>query len=234
MNFYSRWKFTILLAAMLLVVTTRMAMPADSIDEILLDIFGIFLVVAAIMSICTERRFRLAALVVGSPVIVLMLAMHAFPRELGGGPQLVGRALAAFFLSFTVVMILRAVLTVRVATWDTIVGAFAGYVLIGIIWTQLFCALELASPGSFALATSPSGLPASALDQQAVLEYFSFATLSTVGYGDVAPVSRIARSLACFEAICGQFYLAVLVAGLVGMRVSGPAGGASQQTDGVS
>jgi voltage-gated potassium channel len=46
--------------------------------------------------------------------------------------------------------------------------------------------------------------------------------LSTVGYGDVAPVSQPARGLACFEAICGQFYLAVLIAGLVGIRVTAP------------
>ena len=58
--------------------------------------------------------------------------------------------------------------------------------------------------------------------QQAILEYFSFVTLTTLGYGDVTPASRPARSLACLEAICGQLYLAVLVASLVGMRGTQP------------
>jgi hypothetical protein len=57
------------------------------------------------------------------------------------------------------------------------------------------------------------------------MSYFAvivvYATLATVGYGDVTPVSQPARSLACFEAICGQFYLAVLVAGLTGIRTTG-------------
>ena len=51
--------------------------------------------------------------------------------------------------------------------------------------------------------------------------YFSFATLTTVGYGDVAPASGPARSLSIAEAVVGQFYLAVLIADLIGKRVSG-------------
>ena len=49
--------------------------------------------------------------------------------------------------------------------------------------------------------------------------YFSFVTLTTVGYGDITPSADITRLLACLEAICGQFYLGVLVAGMVGIRV---------------
>lgn len=51
------------------------------------------------------------------------------------------------------------------------------------------------------------------------MQYFSFVTLSTLGYGDILPMTPLTRILACLEAICGQFYLAVLVAGLVSVRV---------------
>jgi hypothetical protein len=53
-----------------------------------------------------------------------------------------------------------------------------------------------------------------------VLSYYSFITLATVGYGDVTPATALARTLAWIEAITGQFYLAVLVAGLVGIKVT--------------
>jgi hypothetical protein len=53
-----------------------------------------------------------------------------------------------------------------------------------------------------------------------VLSYFSFVTLATVGYGDVTPTTPLARTLAWVEAITGQFYLAILVAGLVGFKVA--------------
>jgi len=222
MLLYARWKFTVLLTALLVVVTARMALPANSINEIVLDCFGVLLIVAAVLSIFAERRFRLAALLLGVPVIGLMIAGHAFPGEFSVNTRVVSRLLGGAFLGFTVVMTVRAVLTARDVTWDTIMGAFAGYVLIGVVWTQFFCAIDLASPGAFSLATSSSDRPISDMDRQAVLEYFSFATLSTVGYGDVAPVSQPARGLACFEAICGQFYLAVLIAGLVGIRAAAP------------
>ena len=60
------------------------------------------------------------------------------------------------------------------------------------------------------------------LGSQVIWEYiyFSFVTLSTLGYGDISPASEIARSLVYLEAICGQFYIAILVASLVGAHMS--------------
>src|SRR5258707_74431 len=138
-----------------------MALPANSINELVLDAFGVLLVVAAMSSILAEKRFRLAALVLGGPVIGLMIAGHAFPGEFSVATRVVSRLLGGAFLGFTIVMTVRAVLTARNVTWDTIMGAFAGYVLIGVLWTQLFCAIDLASPGAFSLATSSSDRPLS-------------------------------------------------------------------------
>ncbi len=221
MSYYARWKFTILLLAMLLVVVSRMALTGNFVDTIVLDVFSVVLVAAAILTICAERHFRLAAFILGGPVIALLSAIYIVPGHLTFATQLLGRLSAVVFLAFTVVMIVRAVVTARTVTWDTVIGAFAGYVLIGIVWTQIYCAIDLIDRQAFAVADSPHGIQGSVLQRQAVLEYFSFATLSTVGYGDVTPVSQPARSLACFEAICGQFYLAVLVAGLIGIRTTG-------------
>jgi voltage-gated potassium channel len=75
--------------------------------------------------------------------------------------------------------------------------------------------IETFQPGSFEFARS-SDLTAA---RPQVLTYFSFVTLSTVGYGDVLPVSPTTRACACMEAVAGQFYLAVIVAGLVSMLV---------------
>lgn len=221
MAFYTRWKYTILLVSTLLVVTSRMGLPANAVDTLVIDAFSVILVVAAILTICTESHFRLAGLVLGGPVIVFLAGLHVVPQHLAIGRQLVGRLWAVAFLGFTIVMIVRSVVTARTVTWDTVTGAFAGYVLIAIVWTHIYCALDLVDPQAFTVARSLRGMEGSPLERQAVLEYFSFATLSTVGYGDVTPLSQPARSLACFEAICGQFYLAVLVAGLIGIRSTG-------------
>ena len=96
--------------------------------------------------------------------------------------------------------------------------------LIGLIWTSLYFALSLIDPQSFkgiALLTDYQANLASTayLD----LLYYSYVTLSTLGYGDVTPVSRAAQSLAYLEAICGVIYLAVLVSALVGSYGNAPA-----------
>jgi hypothetical protein len=91
-------------------------------------------------------------------------------------------------------------------------GAIAVYLLFGVGWAHAYHLTGLLHPGSFNV---PSGELASVLDWV----YFSYVTLTTVGYGDITPVRPIARTLAMGEALTGQLYLAVLIARLVAMEV---------------
>jgi Ion channel len=91
-------------------------------------------------------------------------------------------------------------------------GAIAVYLLFGVGWAHAYHLTGLLHPGSF--NTPPGEIP-SVLDWV----YFSFITLTTVGYGDITPVKPIARTLAMGEALTGQLYLAVLIARLVAMEV---------------
>ncbi|MHB8957648.1 MAG: potassium channel family protein [Pirellulaceae bacterium] len=90
----------------------------------------------------------------------------------------------------------------------------------GIIWSLLYFAVETASPGSFFMASPGRDGATAAPLHRGDLSYYSFITLATVGYGDVTPTTPLARTLAWTEAITGQFYLAILVAGLVGFKVT--------------
>jgi hypothetical protein len=133
----------------------------------------------------------------------------------------VGQAFGIVFLSFTVAIILRDLIRHRNVTFDSLVGTFCGYILIGAIWSEMYFLLEYLHPGTLHFTLSQEleahdDGPARWL----LIQYFSFTTLSTLGYGDISPVSVFARTLACLEAMCGQFYLAVLVAGLVSVRAS--------------
>jgi hypothetical protein len=85
---------------------------------------------------------------------------------------------------------------------------------LGMIWAGLYSTLELLNPGSFSMANVPTG-PTS---QQ--FGYFSFTTLTTLGYGDIAPLSGAARAFATLEAMVGQIYLTVLIARLVGAHIA--------------
>jgi len=117
-------------------------------------------------------------------------------------------------LLFSLVALLRAVIRTREITSDTIYGALSVYMLIGIVWGVCYILLETLQPG--ALAMDPTRHPQHQLDWFDCM-FYSFVTLTTVGYGDMIPVSGPARSLSVLEAICGVMYVAILVARLVGL-----------------
>ncbi|MDH4049361.1 MAG: potassium channel family protein [Gammaproteobacteria bacterium] len=131
-------------------------------------------------------------------------------------------ALSSFllFLLLCTFLVLRQVLTGTEVDLNRIAGAFCAYLMLGFIWSIAYMTLFAMDPGSF------HGLPQTADDLRLLdLQYFSFVTMTTLGYGDVSPVSDAARALAAVEAVIGQFYLAVLVAALVGAYVANTHGG---------
>jgi hypothetical protein len=98
---------------------------------------------------------------------------------------------------------------------NRIVGAICVYLLLGVMWSIGYGAVEYAQPGSFNGLTellSPLWSPD--------WIYYSFVTITTLGYGDITPLTQTARTLSFAEAIVGQFYIAVLVAGLVSAYIS--------------
>lgn len=98
---------------------------------------------------------------------------------------------------------------------NRIVGAVCIYLLLGVMWSIVYSAIEFFQPGSFNGLTE---VASPGLNPDWI--YFSFVTITTLGYGDITPVTQTARSFSFAEAIVGQFYIAVLVAGLVSAYIS--------------
>lgn len=122
--------------------------------------------------------------------------------------------LLSFFVWMTWVAA-RQVLFTGTITENDIVGAICIYMLLGLIWAILYLFIAEISPGAF------NGLPqAPWLENFAEAVYFSFVTITTLGYGDILPVQPLPRFLVLMEAIVGVFYMAILVASLIGVRMS--------------
>ena len=134
--------------------------------------------------------------------------------------ELVGRVAEIAFLTYIVTLLVTAIFQKRTVTLDNILGAFAGYLLIALIWGIAYSLVEIADPGAFRVDAALKTEWASPAERDWVLNYFSCCTLMTVGYGDITPVHAAARTLAVLEAMSGQLYLAVLVAVLVGTKVA--------------
>jgi len=134
--------------------------------------------------------------------------------------MVLSHACVVLLLAFLCVTILQYVLQHGRVTSDRIFAAICVYLLIGYAWTFTYTLLEELRPGAFAV--SPAELTPAADDYVGRVQqfrYFSFVTLTTVGYGDVVARSQVARTMVVLEAIMGQIYLTVLVARLVGLHI---------------
>ena len=218
MKFYYRWKFTVLLIVILLLNITRVLTVDDYEDQFIVDFLGAALLATATISLCVNKHSRVVALLLGIPAVVLSLARNLVSDHWQHAVLIGGRVATLLFLAFIIGMILQTLLTQEKATDDHISGAFCGYVLIGVLFAEAFCLLEVVVPNSYRWEGITRSDGDDSFQLWLMLEYFSFTTLTTLGFGDVVPMTPAARFLAIWEVISGQFYLAVLVAGLVNLR----------------
>ncbi len=134
-------------------------------------------------------------------------------------PYLLLRQFSSVVSIITQLLYVRIVLLVMFrqgpVSWSRIQGGICAYLLIGMAWASAFDLVEEVWPGAFHFVSQP----VNADQLTSKLIYFSFATLTTVGFGDVLPVHPYARSLAIAEAIVGQLFPAILIGALVAMAM---------------
>jgi len=132
----------------------------------------------------------------------------------------VGAIVWLLFFIFATWSQLRSVLKQREVTGETISNAVSVYLLMGMTWGIAYVVIFLVQPQAFNWG---GAAPPPVRDVFPILIYFSMTTLSTVGFGDITPVTLQARYVAVAEGITGQFYLAILVARLVSLHMAGSA-----------
>jgi hypothetical protein len=151
-------------------------------------------------------------------VVTLTAALRLLGRRMGWEPA--SQLATGLFVGLAVVAAvtsLRFALQGRHADRERVGAALSTYLLAGQVFGMCYWQLEQLRAGTFTAAGAPAA--AGALDLPTCV-YFSFVTLTTLGYGDIVPLTPTARGLAVSEAIIGQLYLAVLVARLVGRRLA--------------
>ena len=168
----------------------------------------------------SRRRLRLGWVLAVAAGLerILSLFVHS------GIVILAGSISWLLFIVFVISSQMRGVLKQREVTGETISMAISIYLLLGFAWMLLYGVMYQLHPDSFGgLAAAQPGQPVEILHLFPVLGYFSLTTLSTVGFGDITPLTLQARYAAVAEGITGQFYLAILVARLVGLQMSATA-----------
>ena len=169
-------------------------------------VFACTLLVVLLTARAPRLWIALAFALVGATALVALWA--AFTQTLAGSLGLTS-ALGACLLLATPVVIVRDIIKTRLVSVQTLLAAMCLYLLIGIIFALLYAFVGTLSPGGF-FGSPRLGTITNCL-------FFSFTTLTTVGYGNLVPAAAFGQSLAMVEAVLGQIYLIVVVARLVSL-----------------
>lgn len=203
---YRRRRFAGLFATLLLTLAAGSTLDALAPRYNPLQLLLALTLLAAIASVRRERTMRVLVLLgLGFVVARVLRAALGIP-----GMLRVSEALWLIAIVLATLASLRHALARGVVNAERILAALDVYLLVGLLFGVAYWTLEDVWPGSFGGVTAGSFGPSRAI-------YFSFVTIATLGYGDVIPVSEAAQGLAIVEAVCGQMYLAVLVARLVSL-----------------
>ncbi len=179
--------------------------------RLLLDIFFSVIFISGIYAISHKKHYIVFAVLLALPMIISLWAKYFFVSDY---VVIVGRLFGILFFGFAIIPISQFIYKAEDVTKDVLFAAIVVYLLIALMWTFLYGLLEIIQPGSFKIPD------VQIQEASQLFLYYSFVTITTLGYGDITPVTEKATSLAVVEAIVGQIYLVVVVAWLVGMHVS--------------
>jgi len=203
----------LLIALLFFLVTTPFAVDTP-LAEARFRILFTAVLLAGVHAMSSRRNLLIAASL-GAPALVGNWIGTLIQLEL---TQAFAYGLNALFLAYVAATVLAAVLSEREVTTDTVLGGICVYFLVGIGWSLLYSLLIEVEPTAILLFGEP--VTDSIERGSSVLLYFSFVTMTTLGYGDVVPNSDSARMLASGEAVVGQLFIAILIARLVGLHIS--------------
>ena len=211
-----RLKFRRFSTVQLLIALALFFIWAPFVEEIEggeLIVSGLFSLVllAGIVAVADRKRVLVIAIVLAIPAIAGRWINHFRPDL---APPAVFLTAGLVLIAFVVANLLRFVLRAPSVNVEVLCASISAYLMLGLMWTMAYWLVDQLTPGgAFSFNTNTGTRSMNGFTGF----YFSFITLSTVGYGDITPVSRIARWLAAMEAMTGLLYVAVLIARLVAL-----------------
>ena len=181
--------------------------------DIIVSILLSLVLLCAVLAVADRKRVLVIAVALAIPAIAGRWISHFRPDLV---PPPVFLTAGLILIAFVVANLLRFVLRAPSVNIEVLCASISAYLMLGLLWTVAYWLVDQLTPGAFAFNTNDGRQSIHGFNAF----YFSFVTLSTVGFGDITPVSKIARMLAAMEAITGLLYVAVLIARLVALYSS--------------
>lgn len=180
-----------------------------------------YIAILAIIGIVFERGWqRRVAALGGSIILVCNAGNYWLPEPLRTWSNEGYHFGTLSFLAFTVATILGQLFHARRIGFDHVIGAFTGLILAGMCWSNLYLLIEIVSPGCFRVRPELADQLQDEQLRRFLFNHLSFATLSSGGSADISAVAPVVRTLTWLETLFGQFYFAVFIGQLVGLRLS--------------
>ena len=212
-------KFQFLLLALVGFILLNVFLAAGPLRRLLAPVVVLGLLITTVRVAVPHRTPRILLFSAGLGMIAINIVGSWAPsRGLSMGAAL----LDTMFFGVIAFLILGEVLRADTITTDKIVGAVCAYLLIGATWAGAYAFVDILEPGSFGFPDSgvSETVNAGQFTSGNFYSYFSYVTLTTLGYGDIRPIGHAARTLAWMEAAFGQIFLTVLVARLVSLHIA--------------
>jgi Ion channel len=181
--------------------------------DIIVSILLSLVLLCAVLAVADRKGVFFIAIALAIPAIAGRWISH-FRPDLVPPPVFLTAGLV--LIAFVVANLLRFVLRAPSVNMEVLCASISAYLMLGLLWTIAYWLVDQLTPGAFAFNTNEGRQSIRGFNAF----YFSFVTLSTVGYGDITPVSKVARMLAAMEAMTGLLYVAVLIARLVALYSS--------------
>lgn len=213
-------RFVFLLVSLALVYVFFQIAHRNHLTQLLLVVSFSMVLLTSLYAVSGKHRFVLIGMCLGLPAILIDWITYIIPSY---PLVIIGLVSIIVFLLFVASSILYFVLQYERVTLNTIYASLCSYILFGMMFGMIYVLVELVFPGAFSLDIASHNIPPKVYLIRAELSeliYFSFVTLTTVGFGDIVPQIPLSQSLSALEAMSGQFYLIVLVARLVGVHIS--------------
>ncbi len=215
MHSYSQHRFSYLLLALLLTILIDPLVEESPFLSIVFDICTSLIFIFGCFAVSSRKIIPWVAVALSIPMLLSIWAGY-----LGADFSILlvsGKISGMLYCVLVAWVFLGFVFSAKDVNWQVIAVAMIVYLILGLMWGFAYSLIEILQPASFRL-------PGDLIDSGSGFMYYSFITLTTVGYGDITPVTGVARSFTLLEGIIGQFYMTVLVARLVSMHVASARG----------
>jgi len=208
---FRRFSTVQLLIALALLFTCAPFVEEIKGGDLIISLLLSLVLLSAVLAVADRKHVLVIALVLAIPAVAGRWINHFRPDLV---PPAVFLTAALVLTAFVVAHLLRFILRAPSVNVEVLCASISAYLMLGLMWTMAYWLVDQLTPGgAFSFNTNAGTRSMNGFNGF----YFSFITLSTVGYGDITPVSKVARMLAAMEAMTGLFYVAILIARLVSL-----------------